>query len=121
MLIKVQGTTKRDYTGPRLPRTSKLLGVVAGYLYFYIPDDQVPEGLTAATMTTTEIKALKAVSPAIQHINTEVQTLIRAKYSVDEEMKCLRLGKGTEEFTEYAAYVKTCVASGKTKKAKLGL
>ena len=68
-----------------------------------------------------EIKTqIKAVCPAVATINTQVVVRIREKYSVDDEIKMLRLAP-SQETTEWNDYVEDCRQWGRAEKAKLGL
>lgn len=61
-------------------------------------------------------KYLKAESPPARQIDAETQDKIRERYSLEDELKALRV-----KDTEYEAYVAEVVDEGREKKAALGL
>jgi len=65
-------------------------------------------------------KQVRAALPAVATINTQVVVKIREKYSVDDEIKMLRLAP-SQETTEWNDYVEDCRQWGRGEKAKLGL
>lgn len=60
------------------------------------------------------------VSPQIAHINRRVVEKIREKYSIDDEIKFLRLAPSSET-SEWNNYVEACREWGNEERAKLGL
>lgn len=56
----------------------------------------------------------------INQINAEVVGMIRMRYSVDDEIKMLRLAP-SDESSAYNDYVEECRAWGRGEKAGLGL
>lgn len=80
--------------------------------------------VTGATYTADKLreikKQIKASSPAVAAINTQVVAKIRERYSVDDEIKMLRLAP-SQETTEWNDYVEHCRQWGREEKAKLGL
>ena len=56
----------------------------------------------------------------IERINQAVRDKIRAVYSVEDEIKAMRLAP-SDETSAWNAYVEECRAWGRGKKAELGL
>lgn len=67
-----------------------------------------------------ETKASILASPICKNINARVVDKIRAIYSINDEIKMLRIGP-TEETEAYNDFVEECRAWGRAEKAKLGL
>jgi len=102
--------------------------------YINIPNSVVlpsqPEIITSTlievTLTDTLKNQISKKSMHIKLINQRVIERIRKLYSVNEEFKISRnkisLEPGADiPYEEFNAYVKNCVAWGKTEKAKIGL
>jgi hypothetical protein len=102
------------------------LATLDGVTYVAIPDDhelpEQPEQITVEPVTLTdELRAaIKSVSPHVRLINARVIEKIRAVYSVDDEIKCLRLAP-SDETDAWNAHVEACRAWGTEEKAALGL
>jgi hypothetical protein len=81
-----------------------------------------PEQITVEEVALTdELKAaIRAASPHVQLIDERVVMKIREKYSVNDEIKLIRLG-ASDDFTAYNDYVETCRAWGVAAKARLGV
>ena len=104
---KIYVTIETD-AGPKLAeKTAKGTVEISGVNY------------TAAEMHKIK-KQVKANTPAIEEINIAVVTKIREKYSMDDEIKMLRLAPSPET-TEWNDYVEDCRQWGREEKAKLGL
>lgn len=94
--------------------------------YVSVPDSIVlpaqPEEITLEEVELTDelIAELRAVSPHILLINDRVVAKIRERYSLNDEIKLLRIGL-SEESTIYNDYVEECRAWGRGEKAKLGV
>lgn len=94
--------------------------------YVSVPDSIIlpaqPEEITVVEVTLTDvlIAELRAVSPHVLLINDRVVAKIRETYSLNDEIKLLRIGL-SEESTAYNDYVEECRAWGWAEKAKLGL
>lgn len=73
--------------------------------------DPLPEDLRAA---------IKTASPQVRHINDHVKMAIAERYSIEDEIKLLRLSPSPET-ESYNAYVEECRAWGRAEKKKLGL
>jgi hypothetical protein len=70
---------------------------------------------------TDELKeSIKSASPHVQLINDRVVSKIREVYSLNDEIKMIRLSP-SEESTAYNDYVEECRDWGRTEKARLGL
>jgi hypothetical protein len=102
------------------------LCTIDGVTYISVPDGitlpEQPEQITVEEVALTdELKAaIKSESPHVQLINERVVAKIREIYSLNDEIKMIRLSP-SEESTAYNEYVETCRAWGKTRKATLGL
>jgi hypothetical protein len=69
----------------------------------------------------TELRAqIKDASPHARLINQRVVEKIRAEYSVDDEIKMLRIAPSAET-TAWNDHVEACRAWGRAERAKLGL
>ena len=94
--------------------------------YVSVPDSITlppqPEEITVEEVELTDELAasIKSASPHIALINVRVVDKIRAVYSVNDEIKMLRIGPSPE--TEaYNDWVEECRAWGRAEKEKLGL
>lgn len=102
------------------------LCTINGVTYASIPDGIIlpeqPEQITVEEVTMTdELKAaIHLSSPHVQLINERVVMKIRERYSVNDEIKLIRLG-APDDFTAYNDYVETCRAWGAAAKARLGV
>lgn len=63
---------------------------------------------------------IKSVSPHVRLIDQRVIEQIRSRYSVDDEIKLLRLAP-SQETSAWNAYVEDCRAWGRAQKSALGL
>lgn len=90
-----------------------------------LPTDQ-PAQIAASIETLPsplpdELRAqIVATSPHVRLINARVVEQIRAVYSVDDEIKMLRIAP-SEETTAWNDHVEACRAWGRAERAKLGL
>jgi len=89
--------------------------------------EQTTEGTKAvigANYTADEIrkikKQVKAATPAVETINAQVRAKIRERYSIEDEIKMLRLAPSPET-AAWNDYVEECRQWGRAEKAKLGL
>jgi hypothetical protein len=102
------------------------LCTIEGVTYVSVPDSIIlpaqPEEITTEEAALTEelIADIRAVSLHILLINDRVVAKIRERYSVNDELKLLRIGL-SEESTVYNDYIEECRAWGRGEKAKLGL
>jgi hypothetical protein len=102
------------------------LCAIDGVTYISVPDGitlpEQPEQITVEEVALTdELKAaICAASPHVQLIDERVVMKIREKYSVNDEIKLIRLG-ASDDFTDYNDYVETCRAWGTAAKARLGV
>lgn len=99
------------------------LGVYDGKQYLALSDDvSFAKQARGHTVKDADLaneglqKYLKSESPPARQIDIETQEKIRAKYSLENELKALR----TKD-TEYETYVAEAVAEGRSKKEALGL
>lgn len=90
------------------------LATYDGWTYVDIPDDMVlPE-------QPDQVQLVECESLRVALVNQQVVDMIRGKYSVNDELKILRLAtKEPEAFAEYDEYVEECRAWGEVEKAKL--
>jgi hypothetical protein len=115
-----------DYNLLATDERVKELATIAGYTYVSVPDGIVlpeqPEQITVEEVTLTDElkKAIKTASPHVQLINERVVEKIRQKYSLNDEIKMLRIPP-SDESTAYNEYIESCRMWGKEEKAKLGL
>jgi len=81
-----------------------------------------PEQITVEEVELTDelIAELRAASPHVILINERVVAKIRERYSLNDEIKLLRIGL-SEESTAYNDYAEECRAWGREAKARLGL
>jgi hypothetical protein len=97
-----------------------------GWTYVSVPDSitlpQQPEELKVEAVELTDdlIAAIRAASPHILLINDRVVERIRERYSVNDEIKMLRIGP-TPETEAYNDWVEECRAWGRAEKEKSGL
>ena len=102
------------------------LCTIDGITYVSVPDSitlpEQPEQITVEEVVLTEeLKAaIKSESPHVQLINERVVAKIREIYSLNDEIKLLRIGL-SEESTAYNDYVEECRDWGRAAKARLGL
>lgn len=90
-----------------------------------LPQDQpeeIVDSIETLTLPLPEMlrDAIRQASPLVQLIDRQVVEQIRARYSVDDEIKLLRIAP-SEETSAWNAYVEDCRAWGRAKKAALGL
>ena len=81
-----------------------------------------PEQITVEEVELTdELKeSIKSASPHVQLINDRVVAKIREVYSLNDEIKMIRLSPSAES-TAYNEYVEACREWGRVAKANLGL
>lgn len=106
------------------------LATVDGITYVSIPDGAVlpasqPEEIAAsivnpAVLTSDLLDRLRDACPHVHGINAEVVHKIRERYSMDDEIKLLRIAP-SEETDAWNAYVEECRAWGREQKAAIGL
>ena len=102
------------------------LCTIDGVTYVSVPDGitlpEQPEQITVEEVVLTdELKAaIRLASPHVQLIDERVVMKIREKYSVNDEIKLIRLG-ASDDFTAYNDYIETCRAWGAAAKARLGV
>ena len=102
------------------------LCTIDGITYVSVPDSIIlpaqPEQITVEEVVLTEeLKAaIKSASPHVQLINDRVVSKIREVYSLNDEIKMIRLSPSAES-TAYNEYVEACREWGRVAKANLGL
>jgi len=88
------------------------LATIAGWTYISVPDGLV------LPVQPARVVLLEAESPAAALIDEQVVGMIRQKYSINDEIKMLRIGPSAETVA-YNDYVEECRAWGRGEKAKL--
>jgi len=102
------------------------LCTIDGITYVSVPDNitlpEQPEQITVEEVELTdELKeSIKSASPHVQLINDRVVAKIREIYSLNDEIKMIRLSP-SEESAAYNEYVEACREWGRVAKANLGL
>ena len=102
------------------------LCTIDGVTYVSVPDSitlpEQPEQITVEEVELTdELKeSIKSASPHVQLINDRVVSKIREVYSLNDEIKMIRLSPSAES-TAYNEYVEACREWGRVAKANLGL
>ena len=102
------------------------LCTIDGVTYVSVPDSialpQQPEQITVEEVVLTDElnAAIKAASPHVQLVNERVGAKIREVYSLNDEIKMIRLSPSAES-TAYNEYVEACRDWGRVAKANLGL
>lgn len=102
------------------------LCTIDGITYVSVPDSitlpEQPEQITVEEVELTDElkKAIKVASPHVQLINERVVVKIRERYSLNDEIKMIRLSP-SEESAAYNEYVESCRDWGRVAKANLGL
>ena len=115
-----------DYDGLGLESRITELCTIDGVTYVSVPDGitlpEQPEQITVEEVALTdELKAaIRLASPHVQLIDERVVMKIREKYSVNDEIKLIRLGE-SDDYTTYNDYVESCRAWGAAAKARLGV
>ncbi|MHA1540015.1 MAG: hypothetical protein ACTSXQ_06040 [Alphaproteobacteria bacterium] len=97
------------------------LGIIEGDRYLSATDQIIfPEAFEALDLTTEEGSVLKekirSKSPVCLTIDAEIVRKIRKKYTLNDELKALRIGNA-----EYNSFVEEIVAEGKQQKDDLGI
>ena len=102
------------------------LCTIDGVTYVSVPDSIIlpaqPEQITVEEVELTdELKeSIKSESPHVQLINERVVAKIREIYSLNDEIKMIRLSPSAES-AAYNEYVESCRDWGRVAKANLGL
>ena len=102
------------------------LCTIDGTTYVSCPDNIVlpdqPEQITVEEITLTDELAaqIKAESCHVQLINQRVVEKIRSRYTVNDEIKMLRIGPSAET-AAYNDWAEECRTWGRVGKAKLGV
>ena len=116
--------------GEQHERIGTELATIDGTTYVCLPDGATlhfgqPIEIAASivnpvTLTDTLRDQIKAASSHVHLINQRVVERIRELYSMDDEIKCLRLAPSAET-TAYNDHAEACRAWGREQKAALGL
>ena len=102
------------------------LATIDGTTYVFVPDGAVlpvqPAEIAVEPVTLTDAlkTAIKAASCHIWLINDQIKAKIAEKYSLEDEIKLLRIAP-SDESTTHNDYVEECRAWGREHKAALGL
>jgi hypothetical protein len=112
------------------PEGSTELATLDGTTYVCLPDGaRLPEvqhaEIAASIVLDVELTdalrdEIKAVSPHVRLINRRVVDRLRERYSLDDEIKLIRLAPSAES-SAYNDYVEECRAWGRAQKAAFGL
>jgi len=81
---------------------------------------EIKSSVSIITLTSAQIIEIKKVSPHVRLINKRVREQIEARYSMQDELKLLRLAPSPET-TAYNDYAESCRADGRAEKAAIGL
>lgn len=117
--------------GENRQRVGSELATIDGTTYVSLPGDaklpqdqpeEIVDSIETLTLPLPEMlrDAIRQASPLVQLIDRQVVEQIRARYSIDDEIKLLRIAP-SEETSAWNAYVEDCRAWGRAKKAALGL
>jgi hypothetical protein len=82
--------------------------------------DEIAASIAAVALTDSLRDEIKAASPHVRLINQRVVERVRERYSMDDEIKMIRLAPSAES-TAYNDHVEACRAWGREQKAALGL
>ena len=102
------------------------LCTIDGVTFVSVPDSIIlpaqPEQITVEEVELTdELKeSIKSASPHVQLIDDRVVAKIREVYSLNDEIKMIRLSPSAES-AAYNEYVESCRDWGRVAKANLGL
>lgn len=104
-----------DYNLVKTPDRVKELATISGWTYVSVPDSLV------LPKQPPQVVLYDAESPEKVQIDEQVVEKIRQKYSINDELKVLRLAVEGQltEYTQYNTYVKECSTWGQAEKAKL--
>lgn len=102
------------------------LAEIDGWHFVFVPPNAtLPE--QPVDIEWQEVAATQAikdqisfVSGRVKLINAQIVQMIRERYSIDDEIKLLRIAP-SEETSAWNAYVEDCRAWGRSQKAALGL
>lgn len=116
--------TTHEITPPPEPGFVIEHATIEGWTYVAV-EGELPEQSNAITVEDVELTdalrdALRAASPQIAAINRDVVSRIRQHYSVDDEIKALRLAP-SDETAAWNDYVEECREWGEGRKMELGL
>jgi len=104
-----------DYNLLKTKERVQELATIDGWTYVSVPDSIIlPEQPPQIYLVETEV-------PQVALINEQVVERIRRKYSINDEIKMLRVdpSKTTAEFVAYNNYAEECRVWGESEKTKL--
>ncbi len=102
------------------------LAKIDSWHYVFVPDgaimpEQFPEIDWQGVAMTDELREkISQASRLVDLINQQVVAMIRDRYSIDDEIKLLRIAP-SDETSAWNTYVEDCRAWGRAKKADIGL
>ena len=102
------------------------LTTINGTTYVFVPEGvKLPAQpkeikVVPAVLAQELIDQIKQESTHIQLINARIVEMIRLRYSMEDEIKLIRIAP-SDESTAYNNYVEECRAWGRGEKAKFGL
>ena len=99
-----------DYELLKLKERVQVLGELDGFTYVEVPD--------SVTLPAEQPVLLIEANFEADKIDAQTVEKIRARYTVNDEIKMLRLG-ASKEADEWNAYVEKCRAEGKAAKELL--
>ncbi len=112
--------------GENHQRIGTELATINGVTYVFVPEGaKLPTQpkeikVVPAVLAQELIDQIKAESTHIQLINARIIEMIRLRYSMEDEIKLIRIAP-SDESTAYNNYVEECRAWGRGEKAKFGL
>ena len=93
-------------------------------LFVWVPEGVEPPDLPGIAPVEPDEKLageLRDASPLCRRIARDVVAKIRARFSVDDELGLLRVGRESVEFLQYNDHVEACREWGRAERAKIGL
>jgi len=100
-----------DYELLKLKERVQVIGELDGFTYVEVPD--------SVTLPSDQPVLLIEANYEADKINAQVVEKIRQKYSINDEIKMLRLGLATDEAKAWNTYAEACRAEGAAAKELL--